>query len=91
VDDRHTHTFNSPASTAFIVVASTLGGMLIDLLSWLDATTHGLTGPQATLLIGFAGLALQCARMLLRWAGRKRRVRRRRALGLSDFTQEPHR
>jgi hypothetical protein len=81
---------NSPASTAFIVIASTLGGVLVELLAWLDATTHGITGPQATLVIGFAGLALQAARMIARWAGRKRRVRRRRAVGLSDFTKEPN-
>ncbi|HEX8503720.1 MAG TPA: hypothetical protein VF659_24255 [Pyrinomonadaceae bacterium] len=56
-------------STIAIVALSTVGGALLSLLQSLDAATRGITGPQATLLMGGLGLLLQC---LWRWIDRKR-------------------
>lgn len=51
-------------STCLIVFFSAVGGMLLSLLQSLDAATRGLTGPQATLIIGGLGLAWQVGKWL---------------------------
>ena len=51
-------------STIAVVALSTVGGALLSLLQHLDAATRGITGPQATLLIGGLGLLWQVGKWL---------------------------
>ncbi len=51
-------------STCLLVLFSTLGGMAVSLLQSLDAATRGVTGPQATLIIGGLGLLWQVGKWL---------------------------
>ena len=51
-------------STCLIVFVSAAGGMLLDLLQAVDGATRGITGPQATLIIGGLGIAWQVGKWL---------------------------
>lgn len=63
-------------STCLIVLGSTAGGMLLSVLQSLDAATRSITGPQATLIIGAAGLAFQYGPRVVRWAAQRVAARR---------------
>lgn len=71
---------NGLAGLGYTLLLATGSGVVWDFFRWLNNVTSGITGPQATLIVGCLGLLCNYGPKLLLWLFRKGNSMRKRLI-----------